>query len=501
MVIQDFDSVFVHIGGFGRYQMLLFSVNCFMCALVSFVYFGQFFMTLTPPHWCAPPPDLAGLNLTSDQVKSLTIPRDPHTGKYLECVRYQVDFKEVIENQTSWPDPSWPTISCSHGWAYDFSLFYPTITSQLDWVCAEDWKPTLAQSLFFVGSLVGSPVLGWAADAWGRLPVIVATNVVGGLAGVASAFCASFASFTVFRFVVGITFDSHYNAVYILIMEYVSSEYRSIMGNVPILIFLTASMCAMPWLAWASADWAVFAVVIHAPQVLCVAFYWLLPESARWLLGQGRVKDTLRILKTAARINGKSLSPATLQELQDFGLRKAEEKRPKVNVLDLFKTPVLRRRFLLLCLMSRPHSHPGASNGRPVPHHHVRQRWIAVQSGSLAHRCQGAGHGFHPHYWLRCGFPVALRRLFVQVRPLPPVHHPGRGDHRGRPRVRPPAGDAGPEAAGQPGEDGEAFFAGQSCCCYNPCARYRTQVSTSDDQTARSDDPAEMPLRVYHTPD
>ncbi|XP_069975149.1 solute carrier family 22 member 21-like isoform X1 [Penaeus vannamei] len=352
MVIQDFDSVFVHIGGFGRYQMLLFSVNCFMCALVSFVYFGQFFMTLTPPHWCAPPPDLAGLNLTSDQVKSLTIPRDPHTGKYLECVRYQVDFKEVIENQTSWPDPSWPTISCSHGWAYDFSLFYPTITSQLDWVCAEDWKPTLAQSLFFVGSLVGSPVLGWAADAWGRLPVIVATNVVGGLAGVASAFCASFASFTVFRFVVGITFDSHYNAVYILIMEYVSSEYRSIMGNVPILIFLTASMCAMPWLAWASADWAVFAVVIHAPQVLCVAFYWLLPESARWLLGQGRVKDTLRILKTAARINGKSLSPATLQELQDFGLRKAEEKRPKVNVLDLFKTPVLRRRFLLLCLMS-----------------------------------------------------------------------------------------------------------------------------------------------------
>lgn len=551
--------------------MLLFSVNCFMCALVSFVYFGQFFMTLTPPHWCAPPPDLAGLNLTSDQVKSLTIPRDPHTGKYLECVRYQVDFKEEIENQTSWPDPSWPTISCSHGWVYDFSLFYPTITSQLDWVCAEDWKPTLAQSLFFVGSLVGSPVLGWAADAWGRLPVIVATNVVGGLAGVASAFCASFASFTAFRFVVGITFDSHYNAVYILIMEYVSSEYRSIMGNVPILIFLTASMCAMPWLAWAAADWALFAVGIHAPQVLCVAFYWLLPESARWLLGQGRVKDTLRILKTAARINGKTLSPATLQELQDFGLRKAEEKRPKVNVLDLFKTPVLRRRFLLLCLMSitlsiaydahmRNTAHIGPSVfftftlagfvelpadlltmllmeklGRrhtlvgtvvvgglsclavaavPADAHTailvlaMVGRFLITMSGNVGlqykvevlptvARAQGMAFihtiGFvaaflSPYvvYLSKFGhfLPYTILGVVTIVGGLVCVLLPETLDQKL------------PDSL----EDGEAFFAGQGCC-YNPCARYRTQVSTSDDQTARSDDPAEMPLRVYHTPD
>ncbi|XP_042875107.1 carcinine transporter-like [Penaeus japonicus] len=132
MVIKDFDSVFVHIGGFGRYQMLLFLVNCFMSAIASFVYFGQFFMTLTPPHWCAPPSDLASLNLTSEQVKRLTIPKDAHTGKYLECVRYQVDLEEVVENQTIWPDPSWPTISCSHGWVYNYSLFYPTITSQIE---------------------------------------------------------------------------------------------------------------------------------------------------------------------------------------------------------------------------------------------------------------------------------------------------------------------------------------------------------------------------------
>ncbi|XP_042882821.1 solute carrier family 22 member 21-like [Penaeus japonicus] len=351
MTITDFDSIFLHIGGFGRYQMLLFGANCLMCSILAFVYFGQFFMTLTPPHWCRPPAEVTQLNLTPAEVKRLTIPVDSGGGDFQRCARYQVDFRQVVESNDSWPNTSWPTTSCTNGWQYDYSLYYPTITSQLDWVCDEDWKATLSQSLFFVGSLVGSPVLGWAADAWGRLPVIVLTNVVGGVAGICSAFCSSFVSFTIFRFIVGMTYDTHYNAVYILLLEYVSTEYRSIMGNVPILTFLTGAMCAMPWVAWGLADWSLFAVAMHTPQLFCLFFYWMLPESARWLLGQGRVEDTVRIIRRAAKVNGRTLSPRVLQDLQDFGERRQEENVDSVTVLDLVKTPVLRRRFFVLCLM------------------------------------------------------------------------------------------------------------------------------------------------------
>ncbi|XP_042868887.1 solute carrier family 22 member 5-like [Penaeus japonicus] len=49
-------------------------------------------------------------------------------------------------------------------------------------------------------------------------------------------------------------------------------------------------------------------------------------------------------------------------------------------------------------------------------------------------------------------------------------------------------------------EDGETFFGDQGCC-YNPCARYKTRVSTSDDQTTRCDDAAETPLRDYNSPE
>ncbi|XP_069977245.1 organic cation transporter protein isoform X6 [Penaeus vannamei] len=465
MAFTDFDSIFDHIGGFGRYQMMLFWINCLMNTFLVFVYFGQFFMTLTPPHWCAPPPDLAGLNLTSDQVKSLTIPRDPHTGKYLECVRYQVDFKEVVESNASWPDPSWPTTSCSHGWTYDYSLYYPTITSELDWVCAEDWKPTLAQSLFFVGSLVGSPLLGWAADAWGRLPVIVATNVVGGLAGVASAFCASFVSFTVFRFVVGMTYDTHYMVAYILLLEYVSSKYRTIMANVPIMIFLTAAMCALPWLAVALGQWRFFTFAIYLPQLSCVTFIWIVPESARWLLSQGRVEDAVAILKKAGRVNKKPLSDEVVEEFKAYGWKQAEKDEKKVNVTALLKTPVLRRRFLVLCLMWMviilaydAHMRNTEHIGPNVFATFTLAGFVELPADFLTMVAVEKLGRRHTTAWtLVLGGALCLGVAAVppvQIRPLPPVHHPGRGDHRGRPRVRPPAGDAGPEAAGQPGGRG-----------------------------------------------
>ncbi|KAK3891624.1 hypothetical protein Pcinc_004472 [Petrolisthes cinctipes] len=262
---------------------------------------------------------------------------------------YQVNISQVVGGNMSKPDPTWPTTTCLYGWTYDYSLYYPTITSQLNWVCEEDWKPSLSQSLFFVGAFMASPVLGWASDRWGRLPIIVATNVMGGAAGVASAFTNSFVAFTSFRMLVGMTYDTHYFILYILLLEYVSSEYRTIMANVPPMIFLTGGMCVMPWLALYLHDWSTFAIIIHASQFFSVSFIWLVPESARWLLSKGRIRDTMKILKKAAHVNKKSLTSEAIKELEEFGRQHFVDEENQASVLDLLKTPALRLRFLVLC--------------------------------------------------------------------------------------------------------------------------------------------------------
>lgn len=40
---------------------------------------------------------------------------------------------QVVESNLSWPDSTWPLTSCTHGWIYNFSLYYPTITSQVSY--------------------------------------------------------------------------------------------------------------------------------------------------------------------------------------------------------------------------------------------------------------------------------------------------------------------------------------------------------------------------------
>lgn len=350
MAINSFEDIFSHIGGFGKYQMFLFIVNCYINVMVVFCCFGQIFMTVAPPHWCSAPPHLADLNLTAEEIKDLTIPKDSVTGEYDKCHIYDVDFAEVVRTNVSWHNTTWHVTRCRHGWTYDYSLYYPTITTQLNWVCDEDWRPTLAQALFFGGSFVASPVFGWAADYYGRLPVIVLSNVMGGVAGILSGYATSFISFTVLRILVGMTYDTHYMIVYILLLEYVSSEYRTIMANVPIMVFLTAGLCVMPWLAVFLANWSLFALAMHVPQLLSVLFIWTVPESARWLLSQGKVEKTLTIIRKAAKVNGKTLDTGVMHEFTAFGEKQAKSKQ-NAGILDLLRTPVLRMRFIVLCIM------------------------------------------------------------------------------------------------------------------------------------------------------
>lgn len=95
---------------------------------------------------------------------------------------------------------------------YQTIFFY----QQLGWVCENDSLPTIAQSVFFLGAITGGLLFGWIADRFGRVPALVGANVVGGLAGIATAFCNSFWSFTLCRYFAGFAFDNCFTIMYIL---------------------------------------------------------------------------------------------------------------------------------------------------------------------------------------------------------------------------------------------------------------------------------------------
>ena len=64
--------------------------------------------------------------------------------------------------------------------------------------------------MFFAGSIVGSLLFGLLADWYGRLPVLVMSNILACGAGVATGFSKGFVDFVIYRFLVGMAYDLHY---------------------------------------------------------------------------------------------------------------------------------------------------------------------------------------------------------------------------------------------------------------------------------------------------
>lgn len=88
--------------------------------------------------------------------------------------------------------------------------------TQFEWVCDHAYLPTLAQSIFFLGAIVGGLLFGWIADRYGRIPALAGCNLIGFAAGVATAFVGNFWQFSLCRFLVGFAFDNCFTMMYIL---------------------------------------------------------------------------------------------------------------------------------------------------------------------------------------------------------------------------------------------------------------------------------------------
>ena len=73
----------------------------------------------------------------------------------------------------------------------------------------------------------------------------------------------------------------------------------------------------------------------------------------RWLVSQGRTEEATKILKKFEKINGRKVSPQIYKDFDESCKRMQEEEAENANysLLDLFKTPRLRRITILLIVI------------------------------------------------------------------------------------------------------------------------------------------------------
>ncbi|XP_043207091.1 organic cation transporter-like protein [Amphibalanus amphitrite] len=348
----DVDATFVEINGWGRYQKLMYLLLCLPTSIAGAAVISLSWTGFNMKYRCLVP---ACENATSATYEAwflnFTTPRDADPSDpafpWSECQTFQ----PMVQGQcNAGAFNETVTQECSQ-WVYDTSIMEYTIVSEYQLSCGRAWLISLANSLYMVGMFVGSLVLGYISDRFGRKVAMLLSFFTVGVVGTTMAFVPSFALYAPLRFLIGVGGMGIFMTCFLLGVETVSNDVRTLCGMI-IHFFFPFGEAMVAVFAIFVKDWHSLQLIISVPAFIFMSYYFFVPESPRWLAAEGKFEQAERNLRTAARFNGVQF-PDHLLKKQSLKTSDSEtpillDDPPQMSVLDLFRTPALRWRTLII---------------------------------------------------------------------------------------------------------------------------------------------------------
>ncbi|XP_041461673.1 organic cation transporter protein-like [Lytechinus variegatus] len=349
-----FDDILNELGSFGPYQRRVYFVVCLMAATTAFHSMTQVFIAGTTDHWCTAEywedENCTEWNLSVEDCeeakKNGSIPTSYEDGDlvYDQCDMYNITGMEFDPSYDSSMNGTAETIPCQDGWEHDKSQLKSSIIQDWDLVCDKKNLPDYAQSVFYVGYLVGSIVFGVLADKIGRYPTLfICLGVQAGF-GVLVAFSPNYWVYIVLRFFQAAGNKAVLQVAFVIGVEFVGPKWRTVTG-IAIQIFFALAYMLLAIIAYFVRYWRTLQIIISAPLFLFFLLMPFIPESARWLLSHGNSKKAEKIIHKVAKVNKRKL-PDPLFTEEEVKEQEAASLAPKAGILDLFRTPVLRWRTI-----------------------------------------------------------------------------------------------------------------------------------------------------------
>ncbi|ENN83449.1 hypothetical protein YQE_00193, partial [Dendroctonus ponderosae] len=223
------------------------------------------------------------------------------------------------------------------------------VRNQWNLTCDKAYLIAIGNSLFMFGVMFGSIAFGELSDRWGRKNTFFLSLVMQVVFGVVASVAPEFWTFTIARAVVGATTSGVFLVAYVIGLEMVGSSKRMIAGTVCQIFFSVGYMLTAVFAIYIP-NWRSLQFALTIPGLVFLTYWWLIPESARWLISNNRLEEAKKNIQVAARCNKVQIPDKTLDELlrpsSDSPRKVAGEKQP--NILDIFKYPRLRKRSLII---------------------------------------------------------------------------------------------------------------------------------------------------------
>ncbi|EFA00131.1 organic cation transporter protein [Tribolium castaneum] len=329
---MGYDDVIPLIGDFGGYQKRIYFLLCLPAILCAFHKLGNVFLIAEPAYRCKLPSEFSNATYQdlSPEEMNKSYPWDSLKKNFSSCEMF-------VGNATKRCDE----------FVYDESVYGYTAVIEWELTCEKAYMIATGNSLFMVGVMLGSIIFGQLSDKYGRKKIFFASLIIQVFFGLIAAFTPEFWSFTLSRAIVGATTSGVFLVAYVIALEMVSPKKRLLAGTCCQMFFSTGYMLTALFAIYIH-EWRDLQLALTLPGLVFFCYWWLIPESSRWLINQNRVEEAKVLIKIAAKKNKIKITDEQLDSLLVSEVRPENHNAHKANVLDIFRHSNLRKRSLII---------------------------------------------------------------------------------------------------------------------------------------------------------
>uniref|UniRef100_A0A0K8VF65 Solute carrier family 22 member 3 n=3 Tax=Bactrocera latifrons TaxID=174628 RepID=A0A0K8VF65_BACLA len=345
------DGILARIGQFGRFQLFNYVLLCIPMIFNAFFSISYVFTASTVVHRCNVTQCDSAWSAYDERWLNYTIPMKGSS--YDQCTRYVSNGNAERTSTNYYTQPSSEfcapayfsqsvTEKCGNDFKFRDTEY--TISNEFSIFCSSIWMLTLVGTVNNIGQFVGIPVGGFFADRFGRRTMLAVGGFLSAIMGILRSISTNYYMFIAFEFIDMAVGSTLFPTAFLLAIELVGPKRRVAAATI-ITIFYSLGEALLGVLAQQFQNWRDLLRVLYTPALLLIVFLFVLPESVRWLLSQGREEDATHLLKRAARINKREIPENDLKALvaeNQAKLAQAHESHyPIVKALKLFRWRIL----------------------------------------------------------------------------------------------------------------------------------------------------------------
>ncbi|XP_033751011.1 solute carrier family 22 member 5-like [Pecten maximus] len=320
--LLDADEIWIALGQFGKFQRIQLALILIGIIPLAFHLLSAVFIAYRPPFLC------------NETTVDMIFGDDVHN--MYENVSYNFVYNKCSIDVFT--DSTNSTLLKSTGCVSGYSYPVPkdrTLVTEWDLVCDRAQLSEFSQTLVILGQAFGAAIFTSLADKFGRRKIHVLGHISLFTISFAIAWSPNYTVFAVLRFILGAVQQGSGLTMAILSLEILPLKARYI-GECLGLVFWTTGVNLLSPIGYLfrNLSWRYLQMTLALFSCYSLVEYWLMDESVRWLLANGRIKHAERIIRKAAKMNGKNfddvIKAATIQSSKEM-----EVFVPKKDTLDL----------------------------------------------------------------------------------------------------------------------------------------------------------------------